>query len=247
MSGSGGSPADAGDAGDAAPVPNLCKLKCDSSDDCTSNANDVGMTCSVLGSCLGCSTDTSCVQILSEWLLPCTGDVDCIPMGPTYVCIEAYGTGRCAKPAPLNPAEPCAPPDPPNRVARPRVGNSGTIDVCAHNSAKCDSVAGACYLSCPDDEFCTKYLPHTSKCNVQSGRCECTGVMDCIGSTLGPVCRNGHCGCDQDNDCSGDAGVNGSVCVANTCSCTSLSDCKVGKKDLDGVYWVCEPADPVGK
>ena len=109
MAGSGGS---LGDAGDAAVVPNLCKLKCDSSDDCTSNANDVGMTCSVLGSCLGCWTDTTCVQILSEWLLPCTDDLDCIPMGPTYVCIEAYGTGRCAKPAPLNPAEPCAPPAP---------------------------------------------------------------------------------------------------------------------------------------
>jgi hypothetical protein len=243
--GSGGTTPDAGDdASDAGPVASLCTLTCANSDDCKSNGVDLGLVCGASGSCLSCTGNGECTRILSQWYVPCTGDADCLlAKGGGWVCIDADGSGRCAKAAPVSTAEPCAAPDPPDRMTRTRVGSTGSVDVCGYKSVKCDQAAGTCELVCTNDDFCLAYVPHSSTCDVTSGKCACAGASDCAGSPLGPVCVAGHCGCSGDADCdvSGDAGANGSKCVAGVCSCAGVGECKFGDKPFDGVAWSCEP------
>jgi hypothetical protein len=247
--GSAGAPSDAGGDADAAVWPNVCKLECQSNDDCKGNGIDLGLTCGKSGSCLECTGNTECLRVMSGWLFPCSSDADCTKAGSGWVCIDVDGTGRCAEAAPVSTAEKCKPPAAPDRVTRDRVGTTGTVDVCAHKSAVCDTSDGRCDLSCNDSAFCKAYFPHASVCNSATGRCECGVAADCIGSPLGPVCRDGHCGCDQDGDCDtqADAGTNGSKCVSNVCSCTGVGECKFGKKELDGLQWSCEPVEPPKK
>jgi hypothetical protein len=94
-------------------------------------------------------------------------------------------------------------------------------------------VADAARLACSADAGCDGE-EMTPLCDLDRGACvECLTDGDCNrAASFGPSCDEapGHCRCERDDDCDGNAG--GPYCntVAHACTCLLDGDCSNGQE-----------------
>lgn len=217
------------ETGDPAPPAAFCTHQCTSPDDCTISGTDFGYTCDD-GMCNGwqCTTDDGCIAEASGWTVPCTsGGGECD--AAMQICIDFDGQGLCALPAAV---VDCGP----SGLQQIEVTDidGATVEVCGR-LAECGD-DGSCFSRCSPGSCLQAGFP---SCNMDTGRCECTGDSDCasIGIDHLAVCIDGACGCSEDIQCA--SSDLGDTCFAGTCGCSGDDACGDVDQQYDGGAVAC--------
>jgi len=215
--GSTGGEAGGGGSGPA-PTPLACTYECVLDADCDPAH---GYTC-VGGLCLdaerACNVHDDCVAWATSLTEPCAADTDCEFFAYGDLCIDVGGNGLCVM-VPFE--DECAFGE---ATLAQKFGLLDTATVCLDLSGRCD--AHQCSRGCTSDpDFCTTG-PNDKRgpvCDSVSGKCGgCTSDSQCGGpGTSHCNLATGVCGCQDDVECDGLAGMD--ACIQGKCSCSAAS------------------------
>jgi len=189
----------------------FCLEECAANDDCLTDYECQGGTCTYTGDATGCTGNDECIAMFSGWTKSdpeCTADADCY--AGAGVCLDVGGVGYCA----MEKTADCTAPM--EAMTEQKLDGGADVEVCGRPSARCkDEVCG---VPCAADADCGAGY----KCNTTSGDCyQCDSDADCTG-TMTKCLSSKFCGCKDDTECSG-AGTD--KCYNGACGCIATDDC----------------------